>query len=145
MISTFVYRDTPDTILFRKKKGELLVSYLSSDLPEYACPTIRVLSPLGKLSDKVFVARPVIKEGNNFLIRKDGLCKAAIILIQRTAFLDISISELKSPWRKIIYEIDDLLIEVPTSNPYKSFFARSRNKIIDAGFNQCLKGTAFSL
>jgi len=121
-----------DAILFRKKKGELFVSYLSHDLPDYACPTIRVLSPLGKLSDKVFVDRPVIQEGNDFLIRKDNLYKADIILIQRTAFLDRSISELKSPCRKIIYEIDDLLIEVPAGNPSRSVFEGFQNKIIDA-------------
>jgi len=117
-----------DAILFREKKGELFVSYLSHDLPDYACPTIRVLSPLGKLSDKVFVDRPVIQEGNDFLIRKDNLCKAGIILIQRTAFLDRSISELKSPWRKIIYEIDDFLLEMPACNPGKSVIEGFRNR-----------------
>ncbi|MEC4684760.1 MAG: glycosyltransferase [Nitrospirota bacterium] len=113
-------------------KDKFNVGYIVCDPPDSVCPTIRVLSPLGKLSDKIFVDRSIMQEGNKFLVRKDNLYKADIILIQRTAFLDRSIAELKSPCRKIIYEIDDLLIEVPASNPNRSVFEGFQNKIIDA-------------
>jgi len=112
------------------KKNKLKVSYLSFDHLEYACPEIRVLGPLSKFKEKLDINFPMVREGDTVKIKRDILYSSDIILIQRTTFFTKSLSHQKSPWRKIVYEIDDFLIDIPVDNPNREI-ANKRAQIID--------------
>jgi len=114
-----------------KKRNNLKVSYLSYDRLEYACPEIRVLGPLSKLKGKLDMNLPLIREGDSVKIERDSLYSSDIILVQRTTFFSKTLAQQKSPWRKIVYEIDDLLIEIPDDNPNRDIVNR-REQIIDS-------------
>lgn len=106
------------------------VAYLSSENPLHACPVIRILSPFRMIGDAVFLYSPVKHIKGRPVLKKNELYLADIILIQRaTFFSDHSIAEIKGPWQKTIYEIDDLLIDIPRTNPYRKL-NKDRAKII---------------
>ena len=51
--------------------------------------------------------------------------------MQRTCFPDESVAEWRSSWRKIIYEIDDYLLDIPKSNSNHIISKELKDKIID--------------
>ncbi len=113
------------------KNNNLNVSYISLDHLEYACPEIRVIGPLSKLMDRVDLHLPLVRERGIVKMKKDTLYSSDIILVQRTTFFPKSLAQQKSPWRKIVYEIDDLLIDIPDDNPNKKIINK-KEQIIDA-------------
>jgi spore maturation protein CgeB len=113
------------------KKNNLNVSYISLDHLEYACPEIRVIGPLRKLKDRLDLHMPLVREGGTVKMKKDSLYSSDIILIQRSTFFARSLAQQKSPWRKIVYEIDDLLIDIPDDNPNRKIINK-REQIIDS-------------
>ncbi len=113
------------------KKNNLKVSYISVDHLEYACPEIRVLGPLSKLKSKLEIHLPLVREGDTVTLKRDSLYSSNIILIQRTTFFSQSLAQQKSPWRKIVYEIDDLLIDIPADNPNREI-VNKKEQIIDS-------------
>ena len=114
------------------RDGRIAVAFPLFDPPGYACPTIRVMSPLGKLRNAIRLDLPVSKDADAWRLDKERLYAADIVLIQRTSFLHHPISEIRSRFRKVIYEIDDNLLEVPTSNPSRSVSVKFRDRIISA-------------
>ena len=100
------------------RKDIIRVAYVSFENPSHACPTIRILSPFRMMQKNVFLYSPVEHRNGEPVLKKSELYLADIILVQRsTFFMDHLISDIKGPWQKIIYEIDDLLIDVPRNNP----------------------------
>ena len=114
-----------------RETGELSVSYITGEPLYSACPVIRVLSPLGKLKGKVSLEIPARKPGNNNFVRNDRIYHSDIILMQRTCFPGESVAEWRSSWRKIIYEIDDYLLDIPKNNPNHIISKELKDKIID--------------
>jgi spore maturation protein CgeB len=114
------------------RDGRIAVAFPLFDSPGNACPTIRVLSPLGKLPHAIRLDLPVSKDAYAWRLDKERLYAADVVLIQRTSFLHRPISEIRSRFRKVIYEIDDNLLEVPASNPSRSASMKFRDRIIAA-------------
>jgi len=73
----------------------------------------------------------MVRDGDAVKIRRDSLYSSDIILIQRTTFFSRSLAQQKSQWRKIVYEIDDLLIDIPADNPNREIINK-REQIIDS-------------
>ncbi|PJB32593.1 MAG: hypothetical protein CO109_03770, partial [Deltaproteobacteria bacterium CG_4_9_14_3_um_filter_65_9] len=114
------------------RDGRIAVAFPLFDPPGHACPTIRVMSPLGKLRHAIRLDLPVSKDADSWRLDKERLYAADVVLIQRTSFLHRPISEIRSRFRKVIYEIDDNLLEVPASNPSRSVSVKFRDRIIAA-------------
>lgn len=96
------------------------VAVLPNDLKKDGCSHYRILSPLGALADKVEVlwVEDFINKGHKYA--KEYAEKADLIVIQRffpnpdtQKFVDYLFS-LNKP---VVYELDDLLTEVPATNP----------------------------
>jgi spore maturation protein CgeB len=114
------------------RDGRIVVAFPMFDPPGSACPTIRVMSPLGKLPHAVRLDLPVSGEAGRWRLDKEALYGADVVLIQRTSFLQRSLAGIRSGFRKVVYEIDDNLLEVPSSNPSRSASVRLRDRIIAA-------------
>ncbi len=100
------------------REDVIKVAYVSFEDPLHACPVIRILSPFRMIGDAVFLYSPVKHIKGRPVLKKSELYLADILLVQRaTFFSDHSIAEIKGPWQKTIYEIDDLLIDIPQTNP----------------------------
>ncbi len=114
------------------RDGRIAVAFPLLESPGHACPMIRVMSPLGKLRHAFHLDLPVSKDGGAWRLDKERLYAADVVLIQRTSFLHLPISEIRSRFRKVIYEIDDNLLEIPASNPCRSISVKFRDRIIAA-------------
>ncbi|MFH1573081.1 MAG: hypothetical protein ABIG68_03815, partial [Acidobacteriota bacterium] len=114
------------------RDGRIAVAFPLFEPPGHACPTIRVMSPLGKLQHAIRLDLPVSKDAGAMRLDKERLYAADVILIQRTSFLPRPLSGMRSRFRKVIYEIDDNLLEVPDTNPNRSISVQFQDRIIAA-------------
>lgn len=108
------------------------VSCLTGEPLHSACSVIRVLGPLGKLKGELSLDIPERGEEGRSFARNDGFFRSDIILLQRTLLPGVSIGEWRSPWRKIVYEIDDYLLEIPKYNPHSAISREWRDGILSA-------------
>ncbi len=108
------------------------ISYLSSEEQTNACPTIRILSPFSQLSDQIRLISPVYFHDKKFALKKDQFYMTEVVLIQRLTFLkDYPILKLRGPSQKIIYDIDDLLIRLPSFHPSFNELNKMKERILD--------------
>jgi GT2 family glycosyltransferase/tetratricopeptide (TPR) repeat protein/glycosyltransferase involved in cell wall biosynthesis len=106
--------------LVGRKPGKIKVAVYSLDSREHACGHYRINAPLTALADAVEIMWGIQISGNSYTINTDGIESADLIVVQRflprpdtKAFLDY----LCSLGKPVIFEIDDLLTQLPASNP----------------------------
>ena len=123
-----------DSIPAGHKPGKIKVAVYSLDSQEHACGHYRIKAPLAALGDDVEIMWGLRIKDNAFVINTDGIESADIIVVQRFLprpdtkdFLDYLCS-LDKP---VIYEIDDLLTQLPESNPNHEGGMVSAPKILD--------------
>jgi len=124
----------------RNKENKLTVKPLSiiafvSDVWEHVCPTVRVTSPAR------FAGVNLIK-GNHFLgddikVDLDMISQADIVLIQRDFPSQVEqynavVEAAKLQNKIIVYELDDLLLELPEQHPDFYHYLTARSSILKA-------------
>jgi len=115
-------------------KRKLIISVYPLDKNIDACAHYRILSPFGHLSQHFEILWNENFTPDNMSNFKQNALKADIILIQRffpcyetSKFIDFLFS-LNKP---VIYEIDDLLTEIPTENPSHGWSLTRKKHIYD--------------
>ncbi len=117
-----------------RKTGKIKVAVYSLDSRDHACGHYRINAPLAALADAVEIMWGIHVKGNNHTINTDGIESADLIVVQRflprpdtREFLDY----LCSLGKPVIFEIDDLLTQLPVSNPNYKWGMRGAPHIYD--------------
>lgn len=108
----------------------LRIAVYSMDMPDHACAVIRLRGPMGFLDKRVEYRWGVKVDAENRTITADGALAAwaDLVIIQRVFPCDDmmpTIEHLLSSETPVIYEADDLLWEIPPSNPVYVPFQKS--------------------
>lgn len=102
----------------------LRIAVFSLELPHYACALLRVLAPAREAG--VELAWAARSDGTNYAISEDVVAGCDLILVQR-AFPQPEtwplIERLLAANIPVVYELDDLLLDLPDAHPLKSRFA----------------------
>ena len=106
-----------------KRGRKLRIAIYSFDEPGHACADIRLLSPLNHLNGEVEIRWGVSKAENAFLLDPVGLKWADLIIIQRffpDECTSVFVDRVLRSGIPVVYELDDLLFDVPMSNPNRT-------------------------
>lgn len=104
------------------------IAVYSLDLSRYACAELRVGAPYRKLRDSLSYKWAVQERDNQSWIDISPIDWADIIVIQRYFPLQETLPILErilDSGKPIVYEIDDLLLDVPLSHPLYQNFQRT--------------------
>ncbi|WP_052263250.1 glycosyltransferase [Geobacter pickeringii] len=114
--------------------NRLKVAVYSLDHPEHACARIRVIAPAETLNDAVELRWGVDLGTEQAGVNTALIAWADLIVVQRffpmanTAPL---LERILAAGKPVIYETDDLLVEVPTTNPHQQGADAARPFIFD--------------
>ena len=109
------------------------VAIFSLDLLSYACAQIRLIRPFFYLYPEIKYKWCVQSDGNNYAISYDALELADLIIIQRYFPLQETwpcIEKILNSGKPVICEIDDLLWQVPVTNPLAYNMERTKPYIM---------------
>ena len=115
---------------------KLKVSTFFLEDKNHACPTIRILSPLKKLEEqgKISLSAGITVRGSDVDVSLEKIADSDIVIIQRQAArkeLADHIFRLAGQLKKkVIIEMDDLLINTPPSNIHARCLEEMRDGII---------------
>jgi len=110
------------------------VTIFSLDLTSYACAQLRLLRPLSYLSPELNYTWSVQSDGQNYAISYDGIDRADIFVLQRYFPLKETwpcIEKIIKTNKPIVYEIDDLLWEVPPNHPLAFNLAKTKPYLLE--------------
>lgn len=110
------------------------VAVFSLDHPLHACARIRVLAPSEFLSDGMELQWAVKLDADGSTVDISLAQWADLIIIQRffpTAVTAPIIELLLASGKPVIYETDDLLLELPSSNPHQQSAEAAKPFILD--------------
>lgn len=102
--------------------NQIRIAVYSLDLPQYACAQLRVVQPATQLAGQVRLDWAAQSNGNDYAIRADAIDSADLILIQRTfpqAGAWPLVEKALASGKPVLYDIDDLLLDVPEDHPLK--------------------------
>jgi len=102
------------------KKNHIKIAVYSLDLPHYACAELRVSAPYRKLRDSFSYKWAVQEVDGRSKIDLSPIDWADIIVVQRYFPLLETLPVLErilDSGKPVVYEIDDLLLDVPLSHP----------------------------
>ncbi|WP_298438394.1 glycosyltransferase [Geobacter sp.] len=114
--------------------NRLRVAVYSLDHPEHACARIRVIAPAETLADAVELGWGVDLGSDQAGVNTALIAWADLIIVQRffpmanTAPL---LERILAAGKPVIYETDDLLVEVPATNPHQRGADAARPFIFD--------------
>jgi GT2 family glycosyltransferase/Tfp pilus assembly protein PilF/glycosyltransferase involved in cell wall biosynthesis len=117
-----------------RREDRLKIAVYSLEHPDHACARIRVIAPTETLVDSVELKWGVNLESEKAVVDPALIAWADLIIVQRffpmanTAPLLESILAAGKP---VIYETDDLLLEVPATNPHQKYAEAVRPFIYD--------------
>jgi len=109
------------------------IAIFSLDVISYACAQVRLVRPLSYLSPEIKYKWCVQSDSNNYAISYEALDLADLIVIQRYFPLQETwpcIEKILNLGKPVIYEIDDLLWEVPEANPLAHNMKRTKPYIL---------------
>ena len=112
---------------------KLRVAVYSFDEPGHACADIRLFAPLKHLEGEVEFRWGVTRKENTFLIDPDGLSWADLVILQRFFPEERTVSFVDRVLRSgvpVLYELDDLLLDVPSTNSNGIYAARCAPYIV---------------
>jgi GT2 family glycosyltransferase/radical SAM superfamily enzyme YgiQ (UPF0313 family)/Flp pilus assembly protein TadD/glycosyltransferase involved in cell wall biosynthesis len=114
--------------------NRLKVAVYSLDHPEHACARIRVIAPGESLSDSVELRWGVDLGSDQAGVDTALIAWADLIVVQRffpMANTTPLLERILAAGKPVIYETDDLLVEVPSTNPHQRGAAAARPFIFD--------------
>ncbi|HRH79826.1 MAG TPA: glycosyltransferase [Thiobacillaceae bacterium] len=115
------------------KRRQVVV--LSVDDTDWACAQIRLLQPLARIADEFETVWAVRNEGGAYLTNLSLLSGADLVLIQRIYAqqrLKHYLEMVFDLGRPVIYEIDDLMFDLPADNPHYAETLANREVIFEA-------------
>jgi len=115
---------TQDETEVNKLPSPLKVAVFTLDIPEQACARLRLLDPFATLPGIVEVLWGVTIKDSNYSINLDMITAADVIVVQRFFPRKGTLSYLEQIFnsgKPVMYEIDDLLTDVPDANHLKSW------------------------
>lgn len=99
------------------------IAVFSIDNPDYACSRLRLGGPLGALGDDVKVLWGVVSENGSARVDTSILRAADLVVVQRIFPRQGTrpfIESILASGKPVIYETDDLLVDLPHTNPHKN-------------------------
>lgn len=117
-----------------RARRPLTVALFTLDAPETACYQLRLGRPLEVLADAVRVRPGVLRDGAQLRLDGAAVQGADLIVIQRvfpSAQLTPVVDTLLGLGLPVVYELDDLLHDLPDTNPHKAGLAASSQSILD--------------
>ncbi len=125
---------TPQAMSFKRMTRKLNVAIFSKEKPEWAVVRLRILDPLREL-EKQGRANVTFIGGNDTELPIEKLMNADVFVIQREFAEKAYSSEVVQAAmllnKVIVFEIDDLLTQVPRSNPVYPHSTRIAQDLID--------------
>lgn len=116
------------------KSRRLKIAVYSLDLPHYACAELRISAPYRQLRGNLSYKWAVQERDNRSWIDIPPIDWADIIVVQRYFPLQETLPILQrilDSGKPVVYEIDDLLLDVPLSHPLYQNFQRTIPYICD--------------
>lgn len=110
------------------KNSPVRIAVYSLDLPHYACAELRTIAPYRQLRDSLTYKWAVQERDDRSWIDMSPIDWADLIVIQRYfPLLETQpiLQRILDSGKPIVYEIDDLLFEVPLSHPLYQNFQRT--------------------
>jgi glycosyltransferase involved in cell wall biosynthesis len=114
------------------------VGFFTADKWEHVCPTIRVEAPLRKTGIEVLRGNEWI--GDNLVIKDNIIEEVDLVIIQRdfpgyyNEYCRV-FEKAKKLGKPVVYEIDDLLLDLPEFHPDLSRYKPIRYRILEAIIN----------
>ena len=111
----------------RESGKKFRVAVFSLDEPGQACADIRLSAPLHHLNKNLAFEYGVTKKGYEFSIHQGALSLADLVVIQRFFPGEATWPFVDGVLRSgipVVYELDDLLFDVPRTNPNGEYAAR---------------------
>jgi glycosyltransferase involved in cell wall biosynthesis len=116
-------------------KNELTVAVFAADLWEHVCPVVRVIGPAQ-------VGGVCVLQGNQWesgmlISTPEIIQEADAVLVQRNfpsqldAFAQV-VETARMHHKPLVYELDDLLTEIPADHPDALFYRKTRPAILSA-------------
>lgn len=119
----------------KSKPAQLQIAHYSADVLGHVCPVVRVTGPAQ------MVGWPVIHgvewEGYQSHIFPERVANADLVIIQRDfprhfeAYQAV-MAQAREHGKKVVYELDDLLTELPEAHPDYGHYRKSRANILTA-------------
>jgi glycosyltransferase involved in cell wall biosynthesis len=109
------------------------IAVFSLDIVSYACAQVRLIRPFFYLYPELKYKWCVQSDGNNYAISYDALDWADLIIVQRYFPIQETwpcIEKILDSGKPVVYEIDDLLWQVPASNPLAFNMEKTRPYIL---------------
>jgi|GEM_PF-39204 len=106
----------------------LKVAVFSLDAPDQACPQLRLIEPLSALRGSVEILWGATFDGQRCTTNLDMIRAADVIVVQRFYLRKGNLPYLEQMFasgKPVLYEIDDLLTDVPDSNYLKPWIVET--------------------
>jgi glycosyltransferase involved in cell wall biosynthesis len=119
------------------KRDQLTLVAYTNEVWEHVCPTIRFISPIEQAGLQLIKGIDWKESAMNVLLERISEADAVIIqrdFPNRIAEYEEVMSKAHSEGKSIIYELDDLLTELPEQHPDFYHYQSSRPEIIRAIF-----------
>ena len=118
-----------------RSKKRLSFAVYTADRWEHVCPEIRVAGPMELAGFKL--TRGSTWEGSRLIVSPERVSEADIVVIQRDfpSFgkqYDEVVNQARAQKKPIVYELDDLLSELPEEHPDVVHYITSRSAILKA-------------
>jgi glycosyltransferase involved in cell wall biosynthesis len=116
-----------------KKKKNLSLAVFAADVWDHVCPVVRLRGP-AELAD-FEILQGTFWEDGQLRSLPDVISEADLVVVQRdfakhTQEYEIVIEEARRQAKRVIYELDDLLCELPEEHPDHDHYLSARSTII---------------
>jgi len=117
------------------KNRILSVVHYTADVWEHVCPMVRVVAPLRHAGLRH--VRGNEWEAGHLCVFPERVADADIVVIQRdfpryTDECEIVLAQARTLGKPVVYELDDLLTELPAQHPDLEFYSKARAAILQA-------------
>ena len=116
----------------------ITIAAYTLDLWEHVCPWVRLLSPASAAG--INVIRASHQSENGPQIDLDAIARADVVFVLRDfprladAYAAV-VGEARRLKKKVVYELDDLLFDLPVSHPDLAFYRSVRYRLLAAALN----------
>jgi len=117
------------------EKGPLTIVHFTADLWEHVCPVLRLVSPIQQAGWTLIKGNEWNEEG--LQVYPERIAQADIVVVQRdfprhTEAYEQVVTEARLQGKVLVYELDDLLTELPDSHPDFEHYMSPRGVILKA-------------